>query len=152
MYTPLLSIHSIFRWLLLACLLITLCRCYRGLLNQGKFSRLDNSLRHWTATVAHLQLVIGIILYTRSPVVKYFWHNFNNSTRDIDSLFFALIHIVLMAGAVLVITIGSALAKRKEVDAGKFKTVCIWFTIALLIIIVAVPWPFSPLSSRPYVR
>jgi hypothetical protein len=54
--------------------------------------------------------------------------------------------------AIVLITIGSAKAKRKSNDTQKFKTMLIWFSIALLIIFIAIPWPFSPLANRPYIR
>jgi MFS-type transporter involved in bile tolerance (Atg22 family) len=97
-------------------------------------------------------LVIGIILYTQSPLIKYFWKNFRDAAQDSNTLFFGLIHIALMFTAIIVITVGSALAKRKQGDAEKFKTMFLWFSIALVIILVAIPWPFSPLSNRPYFR
>jgi cbb3-type cytochrome oxidase subunit 3 len=28
----------------------------------------------------------------------------------------------------------------------------VWFTIALIIIFIAIPWPFSPFANRPYFR
>jgi hypothetical protein len=28
----------------------------------------------------------------------------------------------------------------------------LWFTAALLLILVAIPWPFSPFAQRPYLR
>jgi hypothetical protein len=52
----------------------------------------------------------------------------------------------------VLITIGSAKAKRKDDNKAKFKTMAIWFTIALLVILSSVPWSFSPLVSRPNFR
>jgi hypothetical protein len=28
----------------------------------------------------------------------------------------------------------------------------IWFLLGLIVILIAVPWPFSPLANRPYIR
>jgi len=50
-----------------------------------------------------------------------------------------------MLVAITVITIGSALAKIKPTVKEKFKTILIWFTVALLIIFMAITWPFFPL-------
>jgi hypothetical protein len=58
----------------------------------------------------------------------------------------------MMLIAVAVISIGSSSAKRKNTDQAKFKTIAIWFTIGLLIVLGSIPWPFSPLVSRPYWR
>ncbi|MEJ7740420.1 MAG: hypothetical protein WKF97_23625 [Chitinophagaceae bacterium] len=61
-------------------------------------------------------------------------------------------HITMMLTAIIVITIGSAKTKRKSTDQEKFKTMATWFTIGLLIILTSIPWPFSPLTSRPFFR
>jgi hypothetical protein len=66
--------------------------------------------------------------------------------------FFGMEHITMMLIAIILITIGSAKAKRKTTDADKFKTMAIWFTISLMIILSSIPWSFSPLTSRPLFR
>ncbi|GAB4051435.1 hypothetical protein [Spirosoma litoris] len=152
MYLSLLVVHSIFRWLVLLSLFYAIFRAYKGFTTQAVFSKTDNSVRHWTATIAHLQLTIGVILYSKSPIVSYFWHDFKNTIAHIDTAFFGLVHMLLMLVSVIVLTIGSALAKRRPTDQEKFRTMLIWFSIALFIIFIAIPWPFSPLANRPYLR
>lgn len=152
MYQTLTFYHNTFRWLVLASLLLSLYRSYRGYYSESNFSKTDNAIRHWTATIAHIQLMIGMTLYFQSPIVKYFFANFATAVKDFDLLFFGFIHSIFMFVAIVLITIGSAIAKRKETDPEKFKAIMRWFTMALLIIIVAVPWPFSPLAQRPYLR
>ncbi len=119
---------------------------------KAAFTKRDNAARHWTATISHLQLMIGIILYSQSPLIKYMFSNFRLAVQTKEAAFFGLVHITLMLTAIVFITVGSALAKRRESDTQKFKTLLIWFSISLIIIIIAVPWPFSPLANRPYFR
>ncbi len=152
MYQTLTFYHSFIRWLVLASLIYAIYRAYTGYTSKLNYTKTDNAVRHWTATIAHLQLVIGIILYSQSPIIKYFWKNFKDAVYNVDATFFGLIHIALMLIAIILITIGSALAKRKQPDNEKFKTMLVWFSISLLIIFIAIPWPFSPLANRPYVR
>lgn len=152
MYSTILPLHSLVRWFLLAFLVYSIYRAFVGYTKNKTFSKTDNAFRHWTATVAHIQLMIGIILYTQSPVVKYFWTDTKLASHNLDITFYGLIHIFLMLTSIGVLTIGSALAKRKRTGKEKFKTMIIWFSIALIIIFIAIPWPFSPLSSRPNFR
>lgn len=152
MYQILTFLHSTLRWLVLGSLLIAIIQAYRGYNLKLQFSPADNAIRHWTATIAHLQLMAGIILYVKSPLVKYFWNNPGEASKKLEFLFFGVLHILLMIIAIVILTIGSALAKRKEEDQAKFKTMFIWFLIALIIILLAIPWPFSPLAHRPYFR
>lgn len=152
MYQTLTFYHSIMRWLVLASLLYAIYRAYKGYTSNHQFSKTDNTIRHWTATIAHIQLMIGIILYTQSPIIKYFWNNFNEAIHNLGTTFFGLLHIILMLTAIILITIGSALSKRKTTDKEKYKTMLAWFSISLIIIFIAIPWPFSPLANRPYLR
>ncbi len=152
MYLPLTLCHSLFRWLVLLSLFYAIFRAFKGYFNHSSFSRVDNLVRHWTCTIAHVQLIIGMVLYTQSPVIKYYWKNTHLDAPNADGFFFSVLHITLMLIAIIVITIGSAMAKRKRSDTQKFKTMLVWFSIALLIILIAIPWPFSPLASRPYFR
>lgn len=152
MYTVLLTIHSVFRWLVLMSLLYALYRAYRGYSSQAVFTPTDNAVRHWTATIAHVQLLLGIVLYTQSPLMRYFWRDLSATIYQTNMAFFGLVHLVLMLTAIIVVTLGSAFAKRKALDREKFRTMLVWFSVALFIILVAIPWPFSPLAQRPYVR
>lgn len=147
-----LLVHSLLRWLVLLSLFYALFRAYRGFSRRLVFSKTDNSVRHWTATIAHLQLIAGMVLYIQSPVTSYFWRNFGEAIRQVNTTFFGLVHISLMLIAIVLITIGSALAKRKADDRDKFKTMLIWFGIGLFVILLAIPWPFSPWAARPYLR
>lgn len=152
MYSGLLVIHSLFRWIVLFLLLTAIYRAFTGYRQQRSFSKTDNAVRHWTATAAHIQLIIGIILYTKSPMVHYFRSHSSSPTPFFEITFFGVIHIGLMILAVVGLTIGSAIAKRRPADKEKFKTMLIWFLVALLVMMLAIPWPFSPFANRPYYR
>lgn len=152
MYQTLIFYHNAMRWLVLASILYALFRASKGYISRSVFSKTDNAIRHWTATIAHLQLMIGMLLYFRSPEVSYFTQHFKEAVRHIDTAFFGLIHSILMLVAIVLLTIGSAKSKRQQTDRQKFSTMLVWFSIALCIIFIAIPWPFSPLAKRPYFR
>ena len=152
MYTILLALHSLMRWLVLASLLFAIFRAFKGWVSKSSFSRFDNRVRHWTATIAHIQLIFGLWLYFISPVINYFLHNYNDAVHQRAIRFFGMEHSLMMLIEIVIITIGSAMAKRKKTDHAKYKTMAIWFTIGLIVILANVPWPFSPLVSRPWLR
>ena len=152
MYPYLLFFHSLFRWLVLVSLVYAVSRGLIGWLGKRPFSKSDNTFRHITATISHVQLSIGYVLYFESPFIAYFRSNYSEAVKQFDLKFFGLIHISLMTAAIFVITIGSSMAKRQTTDEAKFKMMTVFFVIALLIIFMAIPWPFSPLASRPYYR
>lgn len=152
MYSTVLTLHSIFRWFVLCSLFYAIFRAYKGYTSKSDFTFVDNKVRHWTATIAHIQLILGMLVYTQSPIVKYYFSDFKNLVADWNLTFFGLFHFVLMIIAIIIITIGSAKAKREKTDQQKFKTMLVMFSIALIIIFIAIPWPFSPLANRPYLR
>ena len=152
MYLFFLTLHSWFRWVVLLSLGLGLYRSYRGWLGQYAFTPLDNTIRHTTATIAHVQLMLGYVLYFQSPTVSQFLAHRHDATYEQQPLFFGLLHVVLMTVAIVVLTIGSSLAKRRPTSPAKFRTMALWFTAALLLLFLAIPWPFSPLASRPYFR
>ena len=150
MYSTLLLLHSLFRWLVLLSLLYAIIRAYRGYAGQLAFSPADNSIRHWTATIVHVQLTLGFTLYFISPVMDSFRQQGIKAGGQLA--FFGIIHIGLMLLAVVLITLGSSITKRQLVDRAKFRAMLVWFSVGLLIIFLAIPWPFSPLANRPYFR
>ena len=152
MYNYLLALHSATRWLLLITLVFSTIWAFRGWLAKKPFTSGVNKLRHWTATFAHVQLMLGIALYAISPVIRYFLDNFQVAVKQRAVRFFGMEHSLMMLVAVVLISIGSMKAKRKNTEEAKFKTMAIWFSIALLIILLNIPWEFSPLVSRPSFR
>lgn len=150
MYLTILTLHSLVRWAVLVSLLAAIFRAYRGWLGGRAFTPFDDTIRHGSATVAHVQLVLGYTLYLVSPLLASF--HFRDAEHDPGALFFGVQHVALMTLAITVLTIGSALAKRQASDHAKFRTMAGWFTLALLLILVAIPWPFSPFAQRPLIR
>ncbi len=152
MYSFILVLHSWLRWALFLALILVVLRSLLGLTRHSVFSALDNGFRHWTATLAHVQWAIGMLVYIKSPLVQYYFSGGQEVDLPFELTFFAIVHPLLMFTAVVLITIGSAKAKRLESDHLKFKTVFITYLLALIVIIIAIPWPFSPFALRPYFR
>jgi hypothetical protein len=152
MLSTFIFLHSLIRWFVLGTLIYSIYKAYKGYSSNLSFRKTDNSWRHWTATITHIQLILGILLYSKSDTVKAFFSGLGSRDRITEPMFFGVIHIALMLSAIVLVTIGSAMAKRKTIDKDKFKTMLIWFGAALLLILIAIPWPFSPLAQRPYLR
>jgi hypothetical protein len=152
MYTALLSLHSILRWLVILGVIYTLYRAYSGLINKRVFSSADSNTRKYTVISAHIQLVIGLIMYFTSPLTQYFISNFKAAVPVKELRFYGMEHSITMIIAIILVTVGSVISKKKTTDASKFKALAIWFTIALILMLLMTPWPFSNFSQRPYFR
>jgi len=152
MYGSLLHIHSIVRWLVLLGIIVALARTYSALLWPRPFSRLDRKSIALGTTASHIQLLLGIALYMSSPFVKLFWSEPSAGVANRQLLFFSLIHITGMITSVVLMSVGSSLSKRAGDDRGKFRSIAIYWTIAIAVILLLIPWPFSPLAQRPLWR
>ena len=152
MYANLLVVHSWFRWLVLISLVVSVYRAYIAKRSKRNFTKADDRMRMITATIAHVQLALGLWLYFVSPIVDYFLDNFSSAVHMREIRFFGMEHITMMTIAVVVLTIGSVKTRRAEIDQQKFKTMLTWFSIALAIIFLSIPWSFSPFTSRPLYR
>jgi hypothetical protein len=151
-YPVLLVVHNALRWLVFGSLLAALGGSYWGWVKNRTYRPIDQTLRVVATSLAHTQLLVGFYLYAKSPIVSYYWKFSPDASQAPEFRFFSLIHISLMIISVVIMTIGSSKAKRQRSAQQKFKTTAIYFTISLLLILVAIPWPFSPLAARPWLR
>ncbi len=151
MHPHLIMLHSVLRWVVLLLILISIYRSFNGWLSGRAHTAIDNRWRTVTVAIVHIQFLVGLMLYFLSPIVTYFWQNFSSAVKERDIRFFGMEHSIAMLAAVVLITIGSSKARKKTASSGKFKTLAIWFTIALIIIFLSIPWPFM-LTERPYFR
>jgi len=62
--------------------------------------------------------------------------------KDATNRFFAIEHITMMLIAVILIHIGKAQARKSISDRAKHRRTLIFYLLALIIILVAIPWPF----------
>nr|WP_294944080.1 hypothetical protein [uncultured Mucilaginibacter sp.] len=152
MYNLILPLHSLVRWLVLFSLLAAIFRSYQGWLGRKAYGKFDERLRLITINIIHIQFVLGIWLYLVSPITTWFIHHFSEGVRLREIRFFGMEHITMMLIAVALITVGASKAKRQVTDHNKFRTQAIWFSIGLLIILSSIPWAFSPLVHRPWLR
>lgn len=152
MYTHLLLVHSWVRWAVVASILLTLLASLSGWLTNRPYTKTDARLRVLATSFSHLQLMLGFVLYFKSPIATYFRQNPGDALASPEFTFFGLIHLLMMLIAVVVLTIGSSLGKRATTDAQKHRLVALYFLAGALLIFVAIPWPFSPLAQRPLFR
>lgn len=153
MYSILLFSHSLIRWFVLIAILFTLGRSYYGWKKNKTYTAGDNKLRVISLSVFHIQGVLGILLYSISPIIDYFFNNFNEAVHEKDFRFFGMEHSLMMFISLGIITVASISSKKQTSDKEKFKTLAIWFTVALVIILFSIPWSFGSITAnRPLFR
>lgn len=140
MYSTLLLVHSMVRWIILVVFLYAVIRAYYGWKSNQVFNKLDSKTLLLTAGLAHLQLLLGLWLYFISPIVSFFLQNFKIAVSEKQFRFFGMEHGIIMIVAVALITIGAAKAKRKATDKEKFKTMALWYSAAIIVALAGIPW------------
>jgi len=147
-----LSLHSLIRWLVLISLLLFIIRAYQGWIKNKIKTSFDKILEKFTLVFVNFQLILGVYLYIKSPIVHYFLKNFKESLPQTELRFFGMEHITAMIISIILIDIGIFKARKKANDLLYFKTIALWFTLAFIIIFLSIPWSFSPFTSRPDFR
>ena len=98
---------------------------------------------------ADLMLVVGIALWIMGPkgykVIESV--GFGNVMKDTSQRFFAVEHITMMLLATILIHIGKAQARKAISDRAKHRRTLIFYFIALILILVAIPWPFRSIGA-----
>jgi hypothetical protein len=85
--------------------------------------------------VAHIQLFLGLALY-----IMRGWYQAESASRI--GRFWKFEHIGMMVLAVILITVGRVLSKKARTEYKKQLYIAIFFLIALLLMFMAIPWPF----------
>jgi hypothetical protein len=144
MYTFILAVHNIMRWIIVVLALIALIRAYRGWFGKREWSPADRKAGMYFSISMDVQLLLGLILYFGlSPITRSAIQNFGAAMAEAGLRFFALEHISYMFLAVIVVHIGTILS-RKDVDAvAKHRRAALWFTFAVLLILIGMPWSRS---------
>ncbi len=142
MYTPLLKSHSGLRWVLLFSFISTLIILYKSR-RKGTTSGKVKPYALATLILTHVQFLLGLGLYFISPKVIFA----ASAMKDSVQRFFLVEHISLMLVAIVLVTIGYSKWK-KQAEAGKgYRTLFNYYLIALILILISIPWPFRIAGS-----
>jgi undecaprenyl pyrophosphate phosphatase UppP len=140
MYNILHHAHSGLRWVVLILVLATIFKAFSGMSGNKTFTAGDKKLALFALMSVHIQLVLGLILYVILITADGF--DFGASMKDPLMRFFSVEHILGMIVAIALITVGYSKSKRASSDKAKFKSLAVFFTIGLIIILAMIPWPF----------
>ena len=129
--------HSGLRWIILAGLLIVIFNSFSGKKSGREFTDKDRKLGLIAFISSHIQLILGFVLFVKSPKVR-----FDNMMTNSMFRFFTMEHTVSMIIAIALITIGYMQSKRASDSKTKFSKQFNFYLIALVIILISIPWPF----------
>ena len=141
MYQIVLAIHNILRWVVLILAVVALYRAYAGWIGKRDYTETDRKSGVFFSISIDIQLLVGIILYIfLSPITRTAFQDFGTAMTIPDIRFFAAEHILLMILAVIFVHVGTIVSKRATSDVSKHRRAAIWYSLTLLVIILAIPW------------
>ena len=141
MYAFVLGVHNIVRWVVLIAGILAVGRALIGWFSKKEWTKQDRLLGVVFTSSVDIQLLFGILLYfVLSPITKGVFSDFGAAMGIKDMRFFAVEHVFYMVLALIFAHLGSALPKKVDDAVSKHKRAAIWFSLAVLIILVGIPW------------
>ena len=140
MNTGLLHLHNVLRWVILITLILSIYKLYtkQDALKTSKILLISS----------HTTLLIGLYQYFTGAVgIKMIQAmGMAETMKNAATRFWAVEHIFSMILAITFITIGH-IGYKKSQNASRAKVL---YVVALLLIVLAMPWPFKEGVGRPW--
>jgi len=151
MDTGLVHLHNILRWVILVLLLLSVVKSYSGWKGKKPFSDGDRKTWLFTMIAAHTTLILGLYqwLAGRMGMITTKLPEGTSFMKEKLYRFFWMEHPLLMIISIILITLGYGMAKKPVSDEVKYKKAFQFFIIALILILIGIPWPFREVIGRP---
>ena len=145
-YLLMLALHNLLRWIVLIIGIVATVRAWIGWLGKKEWDERDRKLGTFFGISFDIQLLLGLLLYfVFSPLMTdTILPNFGAAMQNSELRFFAIEHAAMMILALVFVHLGSVLAKKGKDSLDKYRKAAIFFTLAMLLLLAAIPW-FRPL-------
>ena len=149
MFTTLLAVHSLLRWVVLGTAVFALWRAVTGASSRRIWTSTDENAGKYFVLFLDLQVLIGLVLYVGlSPMTQAAFQDFGGAMGNSVLRFWAVEHIAGMLVAVALVHIGRVRARRVLLPGARHRTLVTFFGLALLAMAITIPWPFMS-AARP---
>ncbi|WP_019584882.1 hypothetical protein [Deinococcus apachensis] len=133
LYTVLLTLHNLTRWLVLLAGVWALLRAFRGVGGAQAFTPTDQRAVTLFMSSLHLQVVLGLLLFgfLGSQGARAFAEGRPSFQWE---------HVGLGLVAAVLATLGNRFTKRAGGNQAKFRAASLWTVLSLLAVLLAIPW------------
>lgn len=142
MYSFVLAVHNIFRWIVLIFLFLAIVRAYWGWFSKREWTQSDRRVGTIYSVSIDIQLMLGIVLLI--IITNFSFASFSAVFANAERSSFAVEHLVTMLVAVILAHISVVSVRRANEDVAKHRRAAFWFSLSLVVIILGMPW-FRPL-------
>jgi len=152
MYSSALWLHSLLRWAVLFTGLVAWFRAIGGKTARRAWTPKDDLWGLLLTISADLQLLVGLVLYVfLSPITRLGVRNLAAAMQIPAARYFTVEHAAGMIIAIALIHVGRVKIRKAAEPARKHRAAMLFFGIAMVIIIISIPWPGLPVA-RPLLR
>ncbi len=140
MYSIVYQVHSLCAYVVLAVLTVAVINALIGFFGKKSFLEKDLRISLFTLIMAHIQLLLGVILWLVTPKLLAFEEGMRSVMKD--PLFRKLLveHPLTILIAVTLITIGWSKHKKEHTAQRKFGKIAVFYTFAWVLILSMIPW------------
>jgi cytochrome c biogenesis factor len=142
MLKGLLHLHNLIWWIILISGLWANFRVWRGHLAETPWTRRERLAGLIFSSALATQLLVGLVLYFNSPIVKSLMTGQADGPERLKAAFFGVMHPLAMFTSVVLGQVGFSVSKRLGDDRRKYQVAAMCYTAALVVLLIAVPWPF----------
>lgn len=139
-YALTLYAHSYNRWLVLIAAALALGAAHRGWWGGRAYGSVEAATGRAFRGLLDLQVLLGLVLYALSPIVRAGLDDLGAAMGVRELRFFAVEHITGMLIALAFAHAGAARVRRASTDGAKFRHAALWQTLAVISILISVPW------------
>ncbi len=140
MYIGLLHLHNAARWLVLIAAVIAIVVAVAGFVRGARWGRSAKLSGLVYLVTMDAQLLIGLLLYGVSPLVRAAMGDMSMAMGDAQLRFYLIEHALLMVVAVVMVHAGYALAKRASSARAAYLRAIPFYLLGLVLVLVAIPW------------
>ncbi|NII84708.1 cytochrome B [Pedobacter riviphilus] len=138
------SAHSGWRYVVFLLLIIAVVKALSGWFGSKTYTEGDRKLNVFTLISAHIQLLIGLVLYFSEG-----WYKLSSAGAPAVR-YFKMEHISMMIIAIILITVGNAKSKKVADAVAKHRTISVFFGLALILIIITILLMVKEVPGRSF--
>jgi len=140
MYLVVLFAHSIVRWVVLGCAVWAVLSAQSGMRAGRAWTRRARIPGVVLAAAVDVQLLLGISLWLfLSP---------HAITQGARSHYWTFAHPLLGLAVVALVHVGSVRVRRMLDDGARWRTAARYYLAALVLAVLAIPWPIAGMGRR----
>ena len=151
-YSLVLALHSLLRWLVLLFGILAALRGFNGWFRRLPWTPADDKVSLWAVIAMDTQALFGILLYAGlSRVTATAFGNWDFAMRDPDLRFWAVEHITIMIIALALLHVARVRIRKADSPIAKHRTAAVLIGLSMVLVLAGIPWPWLS-YGRPLLR